>query len=119
MHKTDVFKVGDKVKVRVIIKTNKDMDFVTMTDERAACFEPVDQLSGYRSEDNTWFYQETKDTQTNVFITSLNKGTHIIGYDVWVTNPGEFTSGIATIQCQYAPQLSAHSAGKKIMAENK
>ena len=119
LHKTDAFKVGDKVKVRVIIKTNKDMDFVTMTDERAACFEPVDQLSGYRSEDRTWFYQETKDTQTNVFINSLSKGTHIIGYDVWVTNPGEFTSGIATIQCQYAPQLSAHSAGKVIMATDK
>jgi len=116
LHKTDAFKVGDKVKVRVIIKTNKDMDFVTMTDERAACFEPVDQLSGYRSEDRTWFYQETKDTQTNVFINSLDKGTHIIGYDVWVTNPGEFTSGIATIQCQYAPQLSAHSAGRTITA---
>ncbi len=116
LHKTDAFKVGDKVKVRVVIKTNKDMDFVTMTDERAACFEPVDQLSGYRSEDNTWFYQETKDTQTNVFINGLRKGTHIIGYDVWVTNPGEFTSGIATIQCQYAPQLSAHSAGKTITA---
>ena len=117
LHQTDAFKVGDKVKVRVIIKTNKDMDFVTMTDERAACFEPVDQLSGYRNEDNTWFYQETKDTQTNVFITSLNKGTHIIGYDVWVTNPGEFTSGIATVQCQYAPQLSAHSAGKTIIVK--
>ena len=108
--------MGDKVKVRVIIKTNKDMNFVTMTDERAACFEPVDQLSGYRSEDNTWFYQETKDTQTNVFINGLRKGTHIIGYDVWVTNPGEFTSGIATIQCQYAPQLTTHSAGKTITA---
>jgi hypothetical protein len=114
LHQAESFNVGDKVKVRVIIKTNKDMDFVTMTDERAACFEPVDQLSGYRSEDNTWFYQETKDTQTNVFVNSLRKGTHIIGYDVWVTNPGEFTSGIATIQCQYAPQLSAHSAGKTI-----
>ena len=119
LHSATSFKVGDKVKVRVIIKTNRDMDFVTMTDERAACFEPVDQLSGYRSEDNTWFYQETKDTQTNVFVNSLSKGTHIIGYDVWVTNPGEFTSGIATIQCQYAPQLSAHSAGKTIIAEGK
>ena len=119
LHSATSFKVGDKVKVRVIIKVNKDMDFVTMTDERAACFEPVDQLSGYRNEDNTWFYQETKDSQTNVFITSLNKGTHIIGYDVWVTNPGEFTSGIATVQCQYAPQLSAHSAGKTILVEPK
>ena len=115
LHTATSFKVGDKVKVRLVIKANKDMDFVTITDERAACFEPVDQLSGYRSEDRTWFYQETKDTQTNVFINSLSKGTHIIGYDVWVTNPGDFTSGIATVQCQYAPQLSAHSAGKMIM----
>ena len=119
LHQATSFKVGDKVKVRVIIKNNKDMDYVTITDERAACFEPVDQLSGYRREDNTWFYQETKDTQTNVFFNSLNKGTHIIGYDVWVTNPGEFTSGIATVQCQYAPQLSAHSAGKRITTEAK
>ena len=119
LHEATSFKVGDKVKVRLIIKTNKDMDYVTITDERASCFEPVDQLSGYRSEDRTWFYQETKDTQTNVFINSLNKGTHIIGYDVWVTNPGEFTSGIATIQSQYAPQLSAHSSGKMITAEPK
>ena len=114
LHQATSFKVGDKVKVRVIIKTNKDMDFVTMTDERTSCFEPVDQLSGYRNEDGAWFYQETKDSQTNIFFTSLNKGTHIIGYDVWVTNPGQFTSGIATVQCQYAPQLSAHSAGKSI-----
>ena len=114
LHSATSFKVGDKVKVRVVVKANKDMDFVTIADERAACFEPVDKLSGYRSEDRTWFYLETKDTQTNVFINNLSKGTHIIGYDVWVTNPGEFTSGIATIQCQYAPQLSAHSAGKSI-----
>ena len=119
LHTATSFKVGDKVKVRVIIKVNKDMDFVTMTDERAACFEPVDQLSGYRFEDDTWLYQETKDSQTNVFITNLDKGTHIIGYDVWVTNPGEFTSGIATVQCQYAPQLSAHSAGKTITVTDK
>ena len=119
LHQASSFKVGDKVKVRVVIKTNKDMDYVTITDERAACFEPVDKLSGYRSEDATWFYLETKDTQTNTFFNSLSKGTHIIGYDVWVTNPGQFTSGIATIQSQYAPQLSAHSAGKTIMVDIK
>ena len=118
LHQATSFKVGDKVKVRVVIKLNKDMDYVTLTDERAACFEPVDKLSGYRYEDKTGFYLETKDTQSNMFFNMLNKGTHIIGYDVWVTNPGEFTSGIATIQCQYAPQLSAHSAGKTISITN-
>ncbi len=119
LHQATSFKVGDKVKVRVVIKVNKDMDYVTITDDRAACFEPVDKLSGYRSEDRTWFYLETKDTQSNVFFNSLSKGTHIIGYDVWVTNPGEFTSGIATIQSQYAPQLSAHSSGKSIKVDTK
>ena len=117
LHPATSFKVGDKVKVRTVIKVNKDMDYVTVTDERASCFEPIDQLSGYRSEDRTWFYQETKDSQTNLFFNSLGKGTHIIGYDVWVNNAGEFTSGIATIQCQYAPQLSAHSAGKTIIVD--
>ena len=119
LYKADTFKVGDKVKVQLVIKVNQDMDYVTLTDERAACFEPVDQLSGYNYEDRTWFYLETKDSQTNTFFDSLGKGTHIIGYDVWVTNPGEFTSGIATIQCQYAPQLSAHSAGKTITVQAK
>ena len=119
LYKADTFKVGDKVKVQLVIKVNQDMDYVTLTDERAACFEPVDQLSGYNYEGRTWFYLETKDSQTNAFFNSLDKGTHIIGYDVWVTNPGEFTSGIATIQCQYAPQLSAHSAGKTITVQAK
>ena len=119
LHQATSFNVGDKVKVRVVIKVNKDMDYVTITDERASCFEPVDKLSGYRSEDRTWFYLETKDTQTNVFINNLSKGTHIIGYDVWVTNPGEFTSGIATIQSQYAPQMTAHSSGKMITVNTK
>jgi uncharacterized protein YfaS (alpha-2-macroglobulin family) len=119
LYKADTFKVGDKVKVQLVIKVNQDMDYVTLTDERAACFEPVDQLSGYNYEGRTWFYLETKDSQTNTFFDSLGKGTHIIGYDVWVTNPGEFTSGIATIQCQYALQLSAHSAGKTITVQAK
>ena len=111
--------VGDKVQVRTVIKTNKDMDYVTVTDERAACFEPVDQLSGYRHADWAWYYHETKDSQTNLFFDDLQKGTHVISYDVRVTAPGTFTSGIATIQCQYAPQLTAHSAGKQLKIDNK
>ena len=108
------FKVGDKVQVCVVIKNNKDLDFVTVTDQRAACFEPKDQLSGSRYMDGTYFFQETKDAQTNLFFTSLDKGTHIISYDVYVTAEGGFSAGIATAQCQYAPQLSAHSSGTQI-----
>ena len=110
-------KVGDKVQVRVVIKNNKDLDFVTVTDQRAACFEPKDQLSGSRYMDGTYFFQETKDAQTNLFFTSLGKGTHIISYDVYVTAEGHFSAGIATAQCQYAPQLSAHSSGTQITVQ--
>ena len=62
-------------------------------------------------ENGVWMYRETKDSQTNIFIPWLNKGTYVIGYDVYVTNPGTFDVGIATLQCQYAPQFTAHSAG--------
>ena len=108
------FKVGDKVQVRTIIKNNKDLDFVTVTDERGACFEPVKQLSGYERADDTWYYLETKDSNTNIFFDNLQKGTHIISYDVYVTSSGTFSAGIATTQCQYAPQISAHSAGNTL-----
>ena len=100
-----------------MIKNNKDLDFVTVTDQRAACFEPKDQLSGSRYMDGTYFFQETKDAQTNLFFTSLDKGTHIISYDVYVTAEGHFSAGIATAQCQYAPQLSAHSSGTQITVQ--
>lgn len=104
-------KVGDKVQVRTVIKCNRDLEFVTVVDERASCFEPVDQLSGYRYADGTYYYLETKDSKTNAFYTSLRKGTHIISYDVYVTATGKYSAGVASAQCQYAPQIAAHSAG--------
>lgn len=105
---------GEKVQVRLVIKTSRNLEYVTLTDERPACFEPADQISQYRYSDGLGHYLETKDSKTNVFIHYLPKGTHIITYDVYVTNPGQFSSGIATIQCQYAPQFVAHSAGTLI-----
>ena len=112
-------KVGDKVQVRTIIKNNKDLDYVTVTDERGACFEPVKQLSGYQHADGSWFYMETKDALTNIFFDDLQKGTHVISYDVYVTAPGQYSAGIATAQCQYAPQISAHSAGRTLTVKAK
>jgi len=85
-----------------------------VVDERASCFEPVDQISGYRYADGCYYYLETKDSKTNVFFGSLLKGTHIISYDVYVTAPGTYNAGVASAQCQYAPQIAAHSAGTLI-----
>jgi len=111
------FHVGDRVRVRTVIKCNRDLDFVTVVDERASCFEPVDKLSGYRSADRTWYYHETKDAQTRLFFSDLQKGTHVITYDVYVTQAGTFSAGIASAQCQYAPQIAAHSAGIRLTVE--
>ena len=111
---TTTFHVGDRVRVRTVIKCNRDLDFVTLVDERASCFEPVDKLSGYRSADRTWYYHETKDSQTRLFFSDLQKGTHVITYDVYVTAQGTYSAGIASIQCQYAPQIAAHSAGERL-----
>ena len=111
LRRVENFKVGDKIQVRTLIKNAKDLDFVTVKDERGSCFEPVDKLSGYRYADGTYYYLEIKDSETNIFFTSLDKGTHVISYDVYVTAPGKYNVGIATAQCQYAPQITAHSAG--------
>ena len=113
------FHVGDKVQVRLVIKNAKDLDFVTVADERASCFEPVDQLSGYRHGDRSWYYLETKDSRTNIFFSDLQKGTHVITYDVHVMASGQFSAGIATAQCQYAPQITAHSAGTALRCQPK
>ena len=107
-------RVGDKVQVRTTIKLTKDASFVTLADERAACLEPADQTSGYRCSNGEWYYLESKDSMTNAFFHSLGKGTHVLSYDAYVTAPGTFNSGIATVQCQYAPQVTAHSAGAKL-----
>ncbi len=106
--------VGDKVQVRATIKVARDASYVTLTDERAACLEPADQTSGYRCAGGEWYYLESKDSATNAFFHHLGKGTHVLSYDAYVTAPGTFNSGIATVQCQYAPQVTAHSAGVKL-----
>ena len=113
------FSVGDRVRVRTVIKCNRDLDFVTLVDERASCFEPVDKLSGYRVADRTWYYHETKDSQTRLFFSDLPKGTHVMTYDVHVTAAGTFSAGIASVQCQYAPQIAAHSAGQRLTVVSK
>ena len=111
MQQADTLHVGDKVQVRIVIKSNRDLDFVTVTDERAACLEPADQLSGYRYMDGMGYYLETRDASTKAFITSMGKGTHVITYDAYVTSPGTYSTGAAHAQCQYAPQVTAHTAG--------
>lgn len=113
----DKFKLGDRVQVRLTIRTERDLDFVAVTDDRAACFEPADQTAAYSWKEGLHTYRETRDNATNIFIDRMPKGSYVISYDVYVNNIGSYAGGIATLQCQYAPQLTAHTGGASVTVE--
>ena len=92
-------KLSTKVTVRITLVADRDYDFVSVTDHRPACLEPVNQLSGYR-----WgYYSQMKDDRTEYFFDQLSKGTHVIETEYYVTRPGTYTTGPATAVCTYAP----------------
>lgn len=111
------FNVGDLIKVQLIIKANRDLEYITVNDERAACFEPVEQMPEPIYSEGVCFYRENRDASTNMFVTSMPKGTYVLTYDVWVNNSGTYSSGIASVQSQYSPQISAHSGGNTIESD--
>lgn len=104
-------KIGDKVTVRIIIQVNKNLEFIHLKDMRATAFEPLDIFSGYKTQNKLTYYQSTRDAATNFFIDELPKGIHVIEYQLIVSQKGNFKDGIATIQCMYAPEFSAHTSG--------
>jgi Bacterial Alpha-2-macroglobulin MG10 domain len=105
---------GDKIKVRIEIHTDRDLEYVHMKDMRAAALEPVDVLSGYKWQDGLGYYQTTRDASTQFFFDHLRKGTYVFEYSLFVATPGNFSNGITTIQCMYAPEFTAHSEGTRI-----
>lgn len=107
----DSFAVGQVVKVRLVMKSMRDMDYVTLVDNRAATFEPVVQTPRPVYCDGLVFYLENRDAATNLFIDRMPKGRYVIEYEMNVNNAGTYSSGIATLQSQYAPEMTAHSAG--------
>ncbi|UUV20537.1 alpha-2-macroglobulin family protein [Paenimyroides aestuarii] len=109
--------LGQKVIIRLEIAAEKDMEFVHIKDVRAATFEPIDVLSGYKYENNLRFYQSTRDAATHFFIDYLRKGKYVVDYEVRLNNEGNFTSGISTIQSMYAPEHTAHTAGQTIKVD--
>ena len=110
-------KVGDKVKVRIELKVDRDMEYVHMKDMRAACMEPVNVISGYKYQGRLGYYESTKDASTNFFFGWLSKGTYVFEYPVFVTHAGNFSNGITTIQCMYAPEFTSHSEGIRVSVE--
>jgi hypothetical protein len=109
--------IGDKVKVRIEIKVDRDMEYVHMKDMRASALEPVNVLSGYKWQGGLGYYETTKDLSTNFFFNILRKGTYVFEYPLFVTHAGNFSNGITTIQSMYAPEFSAHSEGVRIRVQ--
>ncbi|WP_448528082.1 alpha-2-macroglobulin family protein [Raineya sp.] len=110
-------KVGDLVKVRVEIRVDRDMEYVHLKDMRAAGFEPINVLSGYRYQDGMWYYESTRDMATNFFISYLRKGTYVFEYPLRASLKGNYSNGITTIQCMYTPEFTSHSAGIRVKIE--
>ncbi len=107
-------KIGDRVKVRVIIHSDRNLEFVHLKDMRASTFEPVNVISGYRWQDGLGYYQSTKDASTNFFISFLRTGEYVFEYELIATQKGNFSNGITSIQCMYAPEFTSHSEGIRV-----
>ncbi len=107
-------KVGDKIIVRIELHVDRDMEYVHMKDMRAAALEPVNVLSGYKWQGGLGYYESTKDASTNFFFDRLMKGTYVFEYPLFVNHEGDFSNGITSIQCMYAPEFTAHSEGIRV-----
>jgi uncharacterized protein YfaS (alpha-2-macroglobulin family) len=118
VNSNNTLKPGSKLVMRIIIKTDRDLEYVHLNDKRAACLEPVNVLSGYQWQDGLGYYQSTKDESTSFFFDRLPKGTHVFEYPVFVTTAGDYSNGISTLECMYAPEFAAHSEGVRIHVES-
>ena len=103
---------GDELVVRLVLQTDRDMEFVHMSDQRGSGTEPVNVLSGYRYRDGLAYYESTRDASSHFFIDYLPKGTYVFEYPVKVFHRGRYQSGIANIQSMYAPEFNSHSASQ-------
>ena len=108
---------GDKVRVSLVLSADRDMEFVYLKNQRAACFEPTEQLSGYKYKNGVGYYQQNQDAVTQFYFDFLPKGSFEITYDLWVDRSGTYHNGISTVQCLYAPQYAGQDPGEVIVVK--
>ncbi|MDO6429158.1 alpha-2-macroglobulin family protein [Flavitalea sp. BT771] len=108
---------GDKVKVRIEIQSDRSMEYVHMKDMRAACMEPVNVLSGYKWQGGLGYYESTRDASTDFFFSYLPRGTFVFEYPLFVGQAGNFSNGVTSIECMYAPEFGYHSEGIRVNVE--
>lgn len=109
-----VLQVGDKVVSRLSIRVDRSMDFIQLKDQRGACFEPIGSISGYSWSNGIGYYVDIKDASTNFFFDHLGKGVYVLEYSYRVSRAGTYETGLATIQCAYAPEYASHSASTTV-----
>ena len=109
--------VGDELVQRIILRTDRDMEYVHLKDQRGSGTEPVNVLSRYRYQDGLGYYESTRDTATHFFIDYLPKGTYVFEYSVRVQHKGQYQTGMASIQCMYAPEFNSHSESHKLTVQ--
>ena len=101
--------VGDELVVRLVLKVDRDMEYVHLKDQRGSGTEPVNVLSRYKYQDGLGYYESTRDTASHFFIDYLPKGTYVFEYSTRVQHRGSYQTGMANIQCMYAPEFNSHS----------
>ena len=109
-------KVGEKVKVTLIITADRDYDFVQILDKRAACLEPVNQLSGYQW--NLGCYVSPRDNTTNFYFDRLSKGKHIVEMEYYVDRKGDYQGGTCTAKCAYSPEFGGRTEAYELKVNN-
>jgi len=112
--KNEKINIGDRIKVRITLKVDRNMEYVHMKDMRASNLEPENVISRYKWQDGLGYYESTKDASTDFFFDNLRKGTYVFEYPLKVTHKGDFSNGITTIQSMYAPEFTSHSEGVRI-----
>lgn len=107
-------RVGDVLVVRLVLRANRDLEYVHLKDQRAAGLELIGQTSGYRYQSGLGYYESPRDAATNFFIGYFPKGTHTFEYRLRAAQAGNFSGGLSQLQCLYAPEFTTHSAGARV-----
>jgi uncharacterized protein YfaS (alpha-2-macroglobulin family) len=114
MTNADDLSIGDRVRVKLMLYVEREMEFLHLKDMRASGFEPRDQVSGYKYSAGLGYYQTSRDASMNFFMDYITKGTYTIEYDLNTNIKGTFSNGITTFQSMYAPEFNSHSEGREV-----
>ena len=108
-------RVGDALVVRLVLRTDRALEYVHLKDQRAAGLEPISQVSGYRYQGGLGYYESPRDAATNFFLSEVPRGTHVFEYRLRASQAGNFSGGLGQAQCLYAPEFGATSAGQRLV----